>query len=101
MISNNGIEISIMIMLARCITLDPHLQFPDSVGGIFGPATTPKVYQGIELFSQLAGLQSLTVLIMLIRGMIITLTGDWHSGHDIMLRNSLLTEGKILHISVL
>ena len=31
------------------ITLDPRLQFPDSVGGFFpGPATTQKVYQGIE-----------------------------------------------------
>ena len=41
-----------------CITLDPRLPFPDSVGGIFpGPATTQKVYQGIEWFSQLAGLQ--------------------------------------------
>ena len=50
------------------ITLDPRLPFPDPVGGIFpGPATTQKVYQGIELFSQLAGLQ-LTVLSMLIRG---------------------------------
>ena len=34
------------------------LPFPDSVGGIFpGPATNLKVYQGIEWFSQLAGLQ--------------------------------------------
>ena len=34
------------------------LPFPDSVGGIFhGPATTQKVYPGIEWFSQLAGLQ--------------------------------------------
>ena len=40
------------------ITLDPHLPFPDSVWGIFpGPATTQKVYQGIEWFSQLVGLQ--------------------------------------------
>ena len=77
------------------ITLDPRLPFPDSVGGIFpGAATT----QGIEWFSQLAGLQWLTVLSMLIRG-ITTLTGDWHSGRlaalypSIMLRNSLLTEG--------
>ena len=32
--------------------LDPRLPFPDSVGGIFtGPATTQKVYQGIEWFS--------------------------------------------------
>ena len=37
----------------------------------------------------------------------ITLTGDWHSGRlatlspSMMLRNSLLTEGKIQHISVL
>ena len=37
------------------ITLDPRLPLPDSVGGIFpGPATTQKVYQGIEWFSQLA-----------------------------------------------
>ena len=38
---------------------------------------------------------------MLIMGITITLTGDWHSGQlaalsPIMLRNSLLTEGKIL-----
>ena len=34
------------------ITLDPRLPFTDSVGGIFpGPATTQKVYQGIEWFS--------------------------------------------------
>ena len=44
---------------------------------------------------------------MLIRGITITLTGDWHSGRlaalspSIMLRNSLLTESKIQHISVL
>ena len=38
------------------------------------------------MVSQLAGLQWLTVLSMLIRGITITLTGDWHSG--------LLTEGK-------
>ena len=51
----------------------------------------------------------LTVLSMLIRGITITLTGDWHSGglatlspsFTIVIRNSLLTEGKILHISVL
>ena len=35
------------------ITLDPRLPFTDSVGGIFpGPATTQKVYQGIEWFSE-------------------------------------------------
>ena len=86
------------------ITLDPSFPFPDSAGGIFpGPATT----QGIEWFSQLAGLQWLTVLSMLIRGITITLTGDWHSGRlaalspSIMLCNSLLTEGKIRHISFL
>ena len=90
------------------ITLDPRLPFLDSVGGIFlvQPLLT-KVYQGIEWFSQLAGLQSLTVLSMLIRGITITLTGDLHSGRlaalppSIMLRNSLLTDGKIRHISVL
>ena len=44
-----------------------------------------------------------TVLSMLIRGYKITLTGDWHSGRlaalspSVMLRNSLLTEGKIRH----
>ena len=38
--------------------LEPRLPFPDSVGGIFpGPATTQKVYQGIEWFFQLEGLQ--------------------------------------------
>ena len=37
------------------IMLDPRLPFPDSVEGIFpGPATTQKVYQGIDWFSQLA-----------------------------------------------
>ena len=57
--------------------LVPRLPFPDSVGGIFpGPTTTQKVYQGIEWFSQLAGLQWLTVLSMLIRGITITLAGD-------------------------
>ena len=57
------------------ITLDPRLPFPDSVGGIFpGPATTLKVYQGIEWFSQLAGLQWMTFLSMLIRGIT---AGDW------------------------
>ena len=66
-----------------------------------------KIYQGIEWFSQLAGLQSLTILSMLIWGITITLTGDWHSRQlatlspSIMLHNSLLTEGKIWHISVL
>ena len=90
-----------------CITLDPRLPFPDSVGEIFpGPATTQKVYQGIEWSSQLAGLQSLTVLCVLIRGITITLTDDWQSRRlaalsPIMLRNSLMTEGKIRHISVL
>ena len=48
-------------LLSRCayyMTLDPRSPFPDSVGGIIpGPATTQKVYQGIEWFSQLAGLQ--------------------------------------------
>ena len=89
------------------ITLDPRLSFPDSVGGIFpGPATTQKVYRGIEWFFQLAGLQWSTVLSVLIRGITITLTGDWHSGRradlsPIMLRNCLLTDGKIWHISVL
>ena len=38
------------------MTLDPRLPFPDSVGGIFPCSTTQKVYQGIEWFSQLAGL---------------------------------------------
>ena len=33
------------------VTLEPRLPFPDSVGGIFlGPATTQKVYQGINSF---------------------------------------------------
>ena len=33
------------------ITLDPRLPFPDSVGETFpGPATTQKVYQGINGF---------------------------------------------------
>ena len=52
------------------------VEFPNSVGGIFpGPATPQKVYQGIEWYSQLAGLQWLTVLSMLIRGIT---TGEWH-----------------------
>ena len=39
------------------------LPFPNSVGGIFpGPASTQKVYQGIEWFSHLVGRQWLTVL---------------------------------------
>ena len=47
------------------ITLDTRFPFPNSVGGIFpGPATTQKVHQGIEWFSQLAGLQQLTILSM-------------------------------------
>ena len=90
------------LTLLESITLDPRVTFP----GIFpGPATTKKVYQGIEWFSQLVGLQWLTVLSMLIRGITITLTGDWHSGQlaalfpCIMLRKS--SEGKIQHISVL
>ena len=38
------------------ITLDPRLPFPDSIGGIFpGPATSQKVYQGIEWFSPATG----------------------------------------------
>ena len=41
--------------LHRSYTIDPRLPFPHSVGGIFpGPATTQKIYQGIEWFSQLA-----------------------------------------------
>ena len=37
-------------------TLDPRLPFPNSVGGIFpGPATTQKVYQGIEWFPSWQG----------------------------------------------
>ena len=69
-------------LLSKCayyMTLDPRSPFPDSVWGIIpGPATTQKVYQGIEWFSQLAGLQLqwLTVLSMLIRG--ITAAGGWH-----------------------
>ena len=62
-----------------------------------------KSLSGYWMVFQLAGLQWLTVLSMLIRGITITLTGDWHSrgnalSHSIMLRNSLLTEGKIRHI---
>ena len=64
---------------------------------------------GDWMVSRLAGLQRLTVLNMLIRGITITLTGDWYSGRQaalspaIMLRTckSLLTDGKIRHISVL
>ena len=40
-----------------------------------GPATTQKVYKGIKWLSQLADLQWLTVLSMLIRG---RTAGDWH-----------------------
>ena len=53
------------------ITLDTRLPFPDSVGGICpGPATTQKVYHGIEWFSQLAGWQFwwLTVLSICLQG---------------------------------
>ena len=88
------------------ITLDPRLLFSDSIRGIFpGPAT--KSIRVYWMVSQLAGLQWLTVLSMLIRGITMTLTGDWHSGWlaalspSIILRNSLLTEGRIQHISVL
>ena len=67
------------------ITLNPRLPFPNSVGSrryllgrvIFspGPATTQKIYQGSEWFFQLAGLQWMTVLSTLIRGIT---AGDWH-----------------------
>ena len=71
------------------ITLDLHLPFPGSVGGIFpAPATTQKVYQGIKWFSQLAGLQSLTVLSMLI------IAGDWPP-YLLSCYVTVLTEGKI------
>ena len=94
---NYGVIPGASLKVVTYITLDPRLLFPDSVGGMFpGPATTQKFYQGIEWFSQLVGLQCLTVLSMLItwiRGITITLTGDWHSGRlaalsPIMLRNS-------------
>ena len=49
---------SSVYMSMSTIMLDPRLSFTDSVAGIFpGPATTQKVCQGIEWFSQLAGLQ--------------------------------------------
>ena len=44
-----------MIERGDGITLDPRLPFPDSVGGIFlGPATTQKVYQGIDGFPRVS-----------------------------------------------
>ena len=76
------------------MTLDPRLPFPDSVGGIFPCSTTQKVYQGIEWFSQLAGLT-------MIDSFEHVDCGDNNSGRlaalspSIMLRNSPLTEGKI------
>ena len=80
--------------LFKIMTLDPHLPFPDSVGGIFpGPATTQKVHQGIEWFSRLAGLQRLTTIDMLIRG-ITTLTGDWYSGRLVALSPSIILRTK-------
>ena len=86
------------------ITLDPYLvyRFPTQSEEIFLVQPLFKSpYQGIEWFSQLAGLQWLRVLSMLIRGITITLTGDWHSGRlaalspSIMSRNSLLTEDPV------
>ena len=97
----NTCRVKLVLVQTDTILLDPRL--PSWLGGIFpGPATT----QGIEWFSQLAGLQWLTVFSMLNRGITLTLTGEWHSGRlaalsPIMLRNSLLTEGKLRHISVL
>ena len=57
------------------ITLAPRLPFPRLRGIFPGPATTQNVYQGIEWFSQLAGIQWLAFLSMLIRGITITWTG--------------------------
>ena len=52
-LSLSGCHTSVYDLKMHYITLDPRFPFPDSVGGIFpGPATT----QGIEWFSQLAGL---------------------------------------------
>ena len=56
-ISGNVTSLNIGTLAAFFITLDPRLPFLDSVGGMFpGPATTQRVYQGIEWFSQLVGL---------------------------------------------
>ena len=61
------------------IMLDPPLPFPQLIQRNFSWSSHySKVFQGIEWFSQLPGLQSLTVLSMLIRGITITLiAGDW------------------------
>ena len=61
-------------------------------------ATTQRVHQGIEWFSQFAGLQWLTVLSMLNRPRGIT-EGDWHFLLSCYV--TLLTEGKIWQVSVL
>ena len=69
------------VKIKHTIMLDPFSPFPGSVGGILSlPATTQKVYQGIEWFSQLAGLQSLTIWSTLIMGITIAFTGDWNTG---------------------
>ena len=63
------------VLWDRAVTLRYTLVYR-IVGGIFPcPSTTQTVYQGIEWFSHLAGLQWLTVLSMLIRG--ITIACGW------------------------
>ena len=56
---------------------------------------------GFEWFSQLAGLQWLTVLSMLIRGITVRWLAYANCYPSIMLRSSLLTEGKIRQVYVL
>ena len=106
----NSIKIQNWPLKIALQVVDPHYVRPSftisQLRGIFpGPAT--KNLSGYWMVFQLAGLQWLTVLSILIRGITITLTGDWLSGRlatlssSIMLRNSLLTEGKLWHTSAL
>ena len=88
-----------MYKLTLCIiiTLDTRLPFPDSVRGMFpGPATIQKVYQGIVIpaggATMIDGFEHVEY-----RALGRITAGDWHSGWPgRILRNSLLTEGKIL-----
>ena len=92
------------------ITLDPRLPFPDSVWGIFSWSShyskkSIRVLNGFP--SSWRGYNDWQFWACWLRWMPITLTGNWHSRRlaalslSIMLRNSILTEGKNRHISVL
>ena len=88
--------------------LDPRLPFPRVSRRNFSLSSQySKSLSGYRMVFPAGGLQLLTVLSMLIRGITIILTGHWHSGRlvalspSVMLPNSLLTESKIQHISVL